>query len=117
MPGTWRDVVRSFDWDSAFASPFDPGRAIHAGARYQAERRRAWSAGGRTGQERNDLGLCAYNAGMGNCLKAQSHCGGARLWSAIRTCLPGVTGPRNAAETIGYVGKVNTFATRMELLR
>jgi len=128
MPGTWRDIVRSFKWDSAFASPFDPGRAILAGARYQGRQRRMWSAAGRTQVQRNDLGLCNYNAGPGNCLTAQRLCddaksndapplaqkSGAWLWPEIARCLPQVTG-RHAAETIGYVAAVNRFAPDMRL--
>lgn len=113
MPGTWQQIVRDLNWDSAFASPFDPARAIVAGARYQGQQRRAWSAAGRTGQQRNDLGLCAYNAGLGNCLGAQSRCNAARLWPEIAKCLPAVTGPL-AAETMGYVSTVNRLAPVME---
>lgn len=114
MPGTWHDVARELDWDSAFASPFDPSRAIRAGARYQGEQRRLWGATGRTGGQRNDLGLCSYNAGAGNCLAAQLRCKGAKLWPEISPCLPQVTGARSA-ETIGYVATIDRLAATLEI--
>jgi membrane-bound lytic murein transglycosylase F len=113
MPGTWRDVVRDLQWDSA-VSAFNPERAIRAAARYQGQQRRMWHAAGRTSGQRNDLGLCNYNAGARNCLEAQRRCLGARLWPEISPCLHMVTG-RHAVETITYVDRINRFATTMSV--
>jgi hypothetical protein len=109
MEPTWRDIARSFNWDTAFQHAFDPSRAILGGARYQGEKRRMWSATGRTGFQRNDLGLCSYNAGAGNCLAAQKLCQDARLWETISACLWMVTGEANARETKTYVVRINQY--------
>jgi membrane-bound lytic murein transglycosylase F len=109
MPRTWQDTVRKLNWDGAFHSPFNPKYAIDAAAVYQGDSRTAWDAAGRTPVQRNDLGLCAYNAGLGNCLQAQTRCKGARLWPDIAPCMPAVTGSR-AQETLTYVWRINNYA-------
>lgn len=59
------------------------------------------------------MGLCAYNAGLGNCIKAQSLCDGAILWPDIAPCMGRVTG-RHADETIGYVTMIHKWHAMME---
>lgn len=103
MPGTWRDAVRALGL-SPVVSPHDE-IAIAAGAWYMAKQRKAWTAK-RTALERHALGLASYNAGLGNILKAQASCGGARLWVDVLRCLPAVTGARNARETTSYVERI-----------
>jgi membrane-bound lytic murein transglycosylase F len=49
------------------------------------------------------LGWASYNAGAGRIIKAQALCDDAPLWDGISQCLQCVTGPKNSAETIGYV--------------
>lgn len=114
MPQTYAEILRALKWDRA-ASAFDPYRAIHAGAYYQGKSRRGWRANGRMPRERNDLGLCSYNAGAGNCIKAQKLCGDALLWPAVRECLRMVTGEKNAHETKTYVTRIHQWWREMEM--
>lgn len=108
MPATYAEVVRQLNWDSRIKA-FNPERAIRAGAYYQWRMRKVWGPEGRTGGDRNRLGAAAYNAGTGSILKAQTRCGGARLWEHIAPCLADVTG-KYSAETIGYVSNITRFA-------
>lgn len=112
MPATQREIARALNWDSALTA-FNPRRAIDGGAWYQGGRRRGWGEGGRTGADRNRLGLCSYNAGFGNCLKAQKACGGARLWEDIAPCMPLITGD-NARETMTYVDHITQYAREID---
>lgn len=113
MDGTWKDLVRLAGVDGAL-SPYDARTGIQLGALYQMQRRTAWGSPGRTGEQRNALGQAAYNAGMGNILKAQKACGDARLWEHIAPCLVQVTGEKNAAETQGYVRNIAKWHRQME---
>ncbi len=110
MPATWADVARKLDLKG---SPHDE-IAIDAGAYYMAKLRAAWRRD-RSPQERNQLAQASYNPGMGNILKAQAYCGGARDWRAVRTCLPLVTGAGHAQETITYVARIERWWRKMEL--
>lgn len=53
--------------------------------------------------EQLKLGQAGYNAGAGHIVQAQMMCNDAPLWDGIKKCLVCVTGPKNSAETIGYV--------------
>jgi soluble lytic murein transglycosylase-like protein len=110
MPATWSDIARDLDLRG---SPHDD-IAIDAGAYYMAKLRQTWRRD-RSAAERNELAQASYNAGAGNILKAQRYCGGARLWPAVRECLPLVTGARNAHETITYVQRIQRWWREMEL--
>lgn len=114
MPATWREAVRALGL--GISSPHDD-IAVEAGAWYQAKMRRAWTAK-RTALERHALGLASYNAGLGNILKAQTRCSGARLWPDVARCLPAITGARNARETTTYVELIiGRWWPMMEALR
>ncbi|MCC6912458.1 MAG: transglycosylase SLT domain-containing protein [Rhodospirillaceae bacterium] len=110
MPATWREIARQLDLGG---SPHDE-IAIDAGAYYMAKLRRTWRRD-RSSLERNQLAQASYNAGAGNILKAQSYCGGARLWPAVRECLPLVTGAGHTRETITYVERIERWWREMEL--
>lgn len=112
MPGTWIDVIRAMNWPLT-VSRRDAALAIEGGAYYQFKQRAAWGTSGRTAIDRNDLGLAAYNAGLGNVLKAQMACADARLWAQISPCLAGVTG-QYAGETLDYVVKIHHWRGEME---
>lgn len=92
----------------------DPDFAIEAGAYYMARLRHTWRRD-RTPIERNPLAQSSYNAGTGNILKAQTACGGARLWTEIAPCLDEITGPKNSHETLTYVTRINTYWRQMEM--
>lgn len=107
MPATYAEIVRTLKWDSTMTA-FSPERAIRAGAYYQGRMRRMWKPDGRTGAQRNDWGLCAYNAGAGSCIKAQARCGQPTLWEHAAPCLADITG-RYATETLTYVTRINQY--------
>lgn len=111
MPATWNDVMRAL---RMAGSPHED-IAIDAGAYYMARLRQTWRRE-RTPLERNDLAQASYNAGVGNILKAQALCGAARLWPTISTCLPRVTGTRNAQETVTYVARIHRWWREMETM-
>lgn len=100
MPGTWNDVTRKLGYRHA-ASPHEARLAIDAGAYYMASLRKQWRSE-RPMLDRNALAQASYNAGLGNILKAQRACQGARHWPEIATCLPQVTG-HHSRETTDYV--------------
>ena len=89
MPGTWEDVSRAMKWGAI--SPHDVKFAVEAGAFYMRRMRRGWSSP-RPEQDRHDLALASYNAGFGNLLQAQKHCGMPNKYPDISACLPDVTG-------------------------
>lgn len=114
MPATYQQVIRELRWEpSAFDDPFDPEHAIQAGAYYQGKLRRAWGAAGRSGEQRNELGQAAYNAGLGSILKAQQRCQDARYWPGIAPCLEQITGT-HAKETLDYVVRIRAFWKLLE---
>jgi len=110
MPATWEDVVRRLGLPRA-SSPHEARLAIDAGAFYMAQLRAAWTAK-RPEIERHRLAQASYNAGLGNILKAQKLCGGARDWPDISPCLTRVTG-RHARETQDYVPQIAMWRGQM----
>lgn len=110
MPATWDEITEEL---GAGGSPHDD-IAIDAGAYYMAKLRHVWRRD-RTPLERNELAQASYNAGVGNVLKAQRFCGGARLWRTIGECLPLVTGARNAQETHTYLSRIDRWWRALEL--
>lgn len=110
MPATWSDVMRELGTQGSAHDDF----AIDAGAYYMAKLRHVWRKG-RPPLERHTLAQASYNAGVGNILKAQTFCGGAKLWITIQECLPRVTGTGNARETTAYVKRIDHWWREMEL--
>ena len=108
MDGTWKDLIR-LQAIKGSISPFDARMSIELGAIYQGKQRRAWGREGRTKKDRNDLGLCAYNRGLGNCLKDQRACGDARLWKDIEPCTA-----KQTSETVIYVRRINDYYIAMQ---
>lgn len=109
MPRTAQEMARrlGFDFDR-----FDAAQAIDAGAYYQARMTAPFRRRGRTPEQANELGSAAYNSGLGNVLRAQKKCGGARLWDDISPCQSQVTG-HHAAETITYVKRIKRWTNEM----
>lgn len=93
MPGAAMDAGI---WDR-----LNPELNIKAGAWILRRNIRTWWPRP-TRLDRLKLGWCGYNAGVGNCIKAQALCDGASLWEAISPCLPQVTG-HHAKETQDYI--------------
>lgn len=105
MPGTAKDIFPLLGYtalDRRLAGP-----SIQAGAYYMARLRRGWLAE-RPEEDRHNLALASYNAGMGHILEAQRLCGG-NLYAQIMACLPQVTG-RHAAETLSYAPSIRRWA-------
>jgi len=75
--------------------------SILCGAGYLGKQIDFWKSK-RPANDRLFLAFCNYNAGGGNCLKAQKLCNGKLLYSEIIKCLPLVTG-RHSKETIDYI--------------
>ncbi len=109
MPGTWADITRQLRLVAV--SPH-ADIAIDAGAYYMAKLRQVWRRD-REPIDRQPLAQASYNAGAGNVIKAQAHCGGARLWAGIAPCLGRVTGAKNAHETTTYVARIAYWRAMM----
>jgi soluble lytic murein transglycosylase-like protein len=103
MPGTWRDEAGRLGF--GHLSPHAAEPSILAGAAYMARLRAQWRSE-RPESDRRELAQASYNAGLGNILRAQQRCQGARHWPEIQRCLPQVTGERNAHETRTYVERI-----------
>lgn len=110
MPGTWADVARRLDLPRT-TSRREAAFAIDAGAYYMAVLRGEWTAK-RPELERHRLAQASYNSGLGNILKAQRLCKGARDWPEISPCLSLVTG-RHARETQDYVRLIAMWRGQM----
>lgn len=105
MRPTWDDVKRELNLP-ADATPFQTDHAIRAGAYYMGKLRRAWLKVERTEDDRRRLAQASYNAGIGNVLKAQQLAGNASDYASIIAQLHRVTGDAHAAETRGYVARI-----------
>lgn len=103
MPGTWRDEAGRLGF--GHLSPHAAEPSILAGAAYMARLRSQWRSE-RTEEDRRRLAQASYNAGLGNILRAQQRCNGAREWAAIQPCLAQVTGAANSHETTTYVERI-----------
>lgn len=93
MPPTWAQVTKALGWGNV--SVQSAQHNIFAGVFYQTSLDRQWAARGRTVVQRHELGLPAYNWGLGNVLAAQRECKDGRLWREIVPCV-------HVAETLGY---------------
>ena len=96
MPAAWED------WGQAGTSPFNARAAIKASARYMRWQWSQWSLRKRPLSCQQELSLAAYNAGLGNVLRAQTETEDALCWNEIQKHLQEVTGDR-ATETSNYV--------------
>lgn len=104
MPATFREISERA---GIRGNPYDPVTNLRAGAFYMSRQRAAFKAP-RPDFERHNLALGAYNAGLGNIIKAQKMAGNPAEWDPVAEKLPLVTG-RHAKETIDYVKKIRSF--------
>ena len=111
MPGTWEEISQAMKWGGI--SPHDAEFAVEAGAFYMRRMRKGWSSP-RPERDRHDLALASYNAGFGNLLKAQRHCGMPIEYPEIAECLPDITG-HHSKETLTYVTRTRKWHTMMTL--
>lgn len=98
IPTTWKE------WGESGESPFDARASIKAAARYMRWQWSHWVLRPRPRTCQYELALAAYNAGLGNILRAQLEADDALCWDSIQERLGGVTG-RHAAETRNYVDR------------
>lgn len=103
LTGTFGDCMR-YGFVPYGVSPRIAKWSILCGAGYLGKQVKFWS-GPRPKEDRLFLAFCNYNAGGGNCLKAQRACNGVMLYSEIMACLPSITG-RHSKETIDYVNYI-----------
>jgi len=112
MPGTWAQMVRELKFPPT-ATAFEPVYAIPAAAYYMASRRRIWWAQPRTEDDRRRLAQASYNAGSGRIIAAQRKANNANDYATIIAALPGITGAINAAQTIGYVERIERWHAQL----
>lgn len=110
MPATWQQVTADMGYGASLRT--DAGVAINAGAYYMARLRRGWMSP-RPEDDRHNLAMASYNAGMGSLIAAQRACGMPVLYEAIMRCLPQVTGI-HARETAGYAPSIRRWFAMME---
>ncbi len=103
MPKTWAWAI-SMEWIPAGADPFDPLAAMQAEDRYMSLEESFWASRG-DGQWK---AWASYNAGRGPILRAAKKARELGLTDSrgwLRA-LPAVTGPANAAQTGGYMPRI-----------
>ena len=109
MPATWEEQTAKL---GLTGSPFDPKLSIIVAARYMQQQYAFWSSP-RPEYDRENLALCNYNAGAGNCVKAQKLSGGEVLYPHIIQYLPAVTG-HYSRETIEYVQHIRRYQLQIK---
>jgi soluble lytic murein transglycosylase-like protein len=112
MAPTWRDMKRELSLP-ADATPFQPEHAIRAGAYYMGKLIRTWKAP-RSIEDRRRLAQASYNAGSGNIIDAQRLAEAAADYDTIIAQLHRVTGDEHAAETRGYVERIERYYNELK---
>ena len=105
MPKTWEQMERELGF---FGSPFDTGLNIQAHAYYMSKLIGQFKKD-RPYKDKYSLALAAYNAGLGNVLKAQAKAGGSILYAPMISHLHLVTGTKNTHETTTYVIRIWSY--------
>lgn len=109
MPATWQEQTAKL---GIVGSPFNAELSMLVAARYMQQQYSFWSSP-RPEYDRENLALCNYNAGAGNCLKAQKLSGGETLYPHIIQYLPQVTG-HHSRETIEYVQHIRRYQLQIK---
>ena len=94
------------------ATSFEPQYAVPAGAYYMGKMWRTWWAP-RSDDDRRRLAQASYNAGPGRLIAAQRKAGNASDYARIIAALPAITGPKNAAETAGYIIHIERYYAQL----
>lgn len=111
MPATWDDVRSALRFPGG-ASPFEPRYAIRGAAWYLRLLRQQWRSP-RPEEDRRRLVQAAYEAGLGNVVKAQRRAGDAVTYAAVIACLDGITGADGARETRDYVARIERIQQQL----
>ncbi len=106
MPKTKIQLWQELKFDQNI-TVFSTYHNIIASAYYMHKLRKEWNWK-RPIQDKHELALASYNAGLGHLLKAQSLCNNALLYDDIIVCLPQVTG-HHSKETITYIKRINLW--------
>lgn len=101
MPATFREIATR---SGIRGNPYDPEINLMAGAWYMAKQRAIFKAP-RPEVDRHNLASAAYNAGVGNIIKAQQLVGNPPEWEPVAQALPRITG-HHAKETTDYVKRI-----------
>ena len=131
MPGTWADIQRSLKLNTpAWAqikhdiaglpekapnrktSIFDAKLNIIYGVKYMGWLCGQWSGRNRNSAEIFDICAASFNAGIGHVVKAQTICGGQKLWGQFKRCMVDVTG-RHSKETLQYVERIHVWRNKL----
>lgn len=105
MPDTWTDMEQQLKFRG---SAFNPYLNIQASAYYMSKLRAQFKQH-RPERDRHSLALAAYNAGLGNVLKAQKLGGGSLYYTPMIKALPSVTGQKHSKETRDYVNRIWSY--------
>lgn len=111
MPKTWEQMERELGF---YGSPFKSGLNIQAHAYYMSTLIAQFKKD-RPYKDKYALALAAYNAGLGNILKAQSLANGSLLYAPMAKQLPRVTG-KHAKETTTYVNRIFSYIDTLSKL-
>lgn len=101
MPDTWTDMEQQL---KIKGSAYNPYLSVQANAYYMSKLRAQFKKD-RPEKDRHSLALAAYNAGLGNVLKAQKLGGGSLYYTPMIEALPRVTG-HHSKETRDYVNRI-----------
>lgn len=111
MPDTCAQLYHELRFPET-ATAYDPQYAVAAGAYYMGSRWKAWWAP-RSNDDRRRLAQASYNAGLGRIIAAQRKAGNASGYAQIIAALPSITGPKNAAETAGYIIHIERYYAQL----
>ncbi len=103
MPGTSAEMAERLGIED---DPFEPHLNIWMGVGYDHYCWKVWKK--EIGLERWRFMLAAYNAGVGNILRAQKLARAPAVWSSVADELPKITGER-AGETITYIRRIEGY--------
>lgn len=110
MPKTWEEVSKEIGYDGG--DVFSPSLNIQASLWYMYRLRSVYQTP-RPEYERHSMALCSYNAGIGNCIKAQEKCNNTLYWTEAKECLPDITG-HHSQETITYVDRIWEYSNEIK---
>jgi len=105
MPDTWTEYLCKCSLPAA-TLPCNSEASIKCCAAFMADLIKGWKSP-RSDEDRYNLALASYNAGIGNLIKAQKMVHGAVDYATIISALKFVTGNANAKQTTDYVFKIN----------
>ena len=101
LPSTFEEVERKVNLRQLGRR--SPCRNIEAAAAYMNRLMRIWRGRPRSKSCLVENAWCCYNAGCGNCIKAQAIGGDGLCWDQIAPYLHQVTGVKHSAETLAYI--------------